>query len=729
MHINLRRILSLIMAASMLICLFPRQIKATAQDTLPSTSTEESLFTGMTEAEMNPAIETQQQENESLTGIQREPVSFYLINSKARAVVDKAVTRVNVSTGQYWYDLWYLNKWTASWNIWGSYWNQEFPYFEFASGAVGYCIQPYYSTIAMGKDRIPVTWDDIVVPYAAHSDGFEEEKAEGISLVMAYGSPNNGDTSSSGCFATAAMIWSIACGYVRSDGTIRDSETPFLAALKNGFWNDTVMYSEIETKYNELLVCLQNHGKIPSFSAGSRAELMDANTITLQYDTANGLYTASVTDTNGVLKYFNYQSSIDGLTFEKSGNTLTIKATPAAAEQLGSGSIINSRGHDISVGPDSVIVWNTEDNDAQAMITMPVAADPVSSYFTLTVPKGNVQILKTTEDGKNLSGWQFGIFSDAGCTSLISGPHTTDHNGSVTVTGLDTGTAWVKEIGHMDAVINAMYTCTSINPQKIAILSGQSAKVSFNNDLRLGACRIIKTATNGGSVAGWHFEVKHLSGTVIGNYVTDSTGIITLDLEPGAYTVTEVLEDNTLWQCITENPQTVTVEAGKTVEITFTNAPRPGEIRIHKVDTMGESLDGVEFLLEWSEDGINWSSVIYSDSTVPQIGGCTTEGLTDGKLVSNKNGFVTFSGLYPTLQYRLTETVTKEGYALLTDYAYEGRLSVENDLTVSLTVVNAEVFRLPETGSSSLALMHMCTLMCQSIGTGAIIYLHRKRYS
>ena len=91
------------------------------------------------------------------------------------------------------------------------------------------------------------------------------------------------------------------------------------------------------------------------------------DTVMLQYDADADMYTASVTDTNGILKYYNYQSAIEGLTFEKADNTLTITATPAAVAQLGSSGIINSRGHEVTVGPDSVIVWNTEGNDAQTI--------------------------------------------------------------------------------------------------------------------------------------------------------------------------------------------------------------------------------------------------------------------------------------------------------------------------------------------------------------------------
>ena len=1087
----LRRITSLVMALLVLVSLLPLQSFATEADSTQTPGNEESLSTETTaettEASVEPTEssepETVSPDEELLTGSQEEPISFYLLNNKARAIVDQAVTKVRVYTGEHWYDLWYFNKWTQSWEIWGSYWHSDVVYLVFASGTIGYCIQPYNSAAALNQDRVPVSWDDIVTPYRTSSDGFEEAKAQGISLAMAYGSPNNGDTSTSGCYATAAVIWGIGCGHIRPDGTIRDSESSFLDALLNGFWNDDEMASEIEQKYNELLVCLQNHGKIPSFSAGSRAELTDANTITLQYDAASGLYTASVTDTNGILKHFNYQSSVEGLTFEKSGNTLIVKATPAAVAQLGSSSVIHSRGHEVVVGPDSVIVWNTADNASQAMVTMNVAADPVPSYFTLAVPKGDVKIVKTTEDGKNLAGWQFGIYTDAACTTMISGPHTSGNDGTITVSGLDVGTVWVKEIGHSDAAINALYQCNSTNPQQVTVQSGQTATVSFRNNLRFGQCQIVKettnggskagwhftvkdsagkvvgsyvtdstgvitldlnpgtytvtetdgaykywvndptptktvtvkagqtakvtftnqwrgqaqivktatnggsvsgwhfevknsagkvvgnyttdatgiitldlepgtytvtetdgaykywvndptptktvvvkagqtakvtfqnqwrgqaqivkTATNGGSVSGWHFEVKDSNGTVIGNYVTDSTGIITLDLEPGTYTVTEtdgkyaywhndpnpsktvtvkagetasvafqnqwigkaeiiktatnggyvegweftitdadgntvgtyttdaagkilvdlnpgtytvqetdrqdpywycdtapqtitvkagetatvtfrnqwigkakiiktlanpeagtlkdwlfkitdangkdwgtygtddtgtilvdlepgtytiteILEADSLWQCATENPQTITVTAGQIAEVTFTNALRSGEIVIRKVNHEGQPLSGAEFLLEWSEDGINWQPVTYTESAVVSKGTCSSVDLQNGKLVSGEDGMVVFSGLYPGLQYQLTETKAPDGYQLLTDCAFAGVLPLDGNLVESLTVVNAPTFMLPETGSHDAVFLPISVILCLCLCAGLVIYLRKQ---
>ena len=158
--------------------------------------------------------------------------------------------------------------------------------------------------------------------------------------------------------------------------------------------------------------------------------------------------------------------------------------------------------------------------------------------------------------------------------------------------------------------------------------------------------------------------------------------------------------------------------------MSFTNALRPGKISIHKVDTRGESLDSTEFVLEWSEDGVNWQPVSYTDSTVPQIGGCTTAGLSEGgKLVTDETGLVSFEGLYPTLQYRLTETKAKDGYQLLADYAYVGGLSVEDELVVSLKVVNAEVFTMPETGSNTLIVQPWIVLALLCVSTLAVIQL------
>ncbi len=917
--------------------------------------------------------------------------------------------------------------------------------------------------------------------------GFSADQRVAIALTMLYGAPTKLWDESWGInatddwnlhnpnigyrFATQAIIWEFVQG-------LREPTPPY--KLNSTYWLDKaqgVCMSEdgktdhFMVAYNSIISDLQLHNTIPSFAgdfAATAPEIQLAGTST------------TVTDTNGVLGRFTFTGS-GGVSYSKNGNNLTITANGAIPTGVQSAS---------ATLPDAASslyeVWyNQYDKSKQVCIKVAIpASDPVPAYFKLKASNGSLSLKKTTEDGKNLAGWQFSIYSDQSCTNLISGPHTTDSSGNISVENLKAGQVWVKEIGHTNAEIAKLYYCGSTNPQSVTIVAGQAASVSFHNKLNMGVAKIvkvatnggsvagwhftvkdsagnvvgnyqtdssgiislsllpgaysvsetdgfykywvndpnptktvtvkanetatvtftnqyrgqaqiIKTATNGGSVAGWHFTVKDSAGNVVGNYVTDESGVITLDLEPGKFTVietdgkyaywhndpqptktvtvkagetakvtftnqwigkakivktstnggtvsgweftisdtngskigtyvtdttgtivvdlepgtykivesdkndpywycdtepktvtvkagetaevgfrnrwigkakivktttndgtvegweftiknskgdkigtyvtdstgtivvdlepgsytilesdrndpywhcdteaksitvkagetaevtflnewvgkakiiktlanpeagtvegwqftisrivgetdavylatvttgadgtisydlepgqyliTELIEENSLWECITDQSVVITVTAGQTTEVPFTNALRPGKISIHKVDTRGESLDSTEFLLEWSKDGVNWRPVSYTDSTVPQIGGCTSADLIEGgKLVTDETGLVSFEGLYPTLQYRLTETKAKNGYQLLQSSAYEGGLDVENELVVSLKVVNAEVFTMPETGGNTLIVQPWIVLALLCVSTLAVIQL------
>lgn len=364
-------------------------------------------------------------------------------------------------------------------------------------------------------------------------------------------------------------------------------------------------------------------------------------------------------------------------------------------------------------------------NDPNPVKTVTVKAGETAEVTFLNQWVGKANIIKTTTNGGTVEGWEFTITDADG---NIVGTYTTDDTGTILV-DLEPGTYTVQETDRDDP-----YWYCDTEPQTVTVKAGETASVTFENQW-IGKAKIVKTLDNpeAGSVEGWEFTIHKITengGAIRADYIatvtTGADGTILQDLEPGEYLITEIIPDDSLWQCTSEKSKTVIVEAGKTAEVSFSNALRPGEIRILKVDTEGNPLEGVEFLLEWSEDGINWSPVTYTDAAVPQIGGCTTEGVTDGKLVSDAEGLVTFSGLYPTLQYRLTETATRDGYQLLADYAYVGGLSVENDLTVTLTVVNAEMFRLPKTGSNSLALMPIALGLCLLTCAGTLLYLRKK---
>ena len=419
--------------------------------------------------------------------------------------------------------------------------------------------------------------------------------------------------------------------------------------------------------------------------------------------------------------------------------------------------------------------------------------------FTNKLNTGNISLTKTTEDSKNLSGWQFGIYSDSACTTLVSGPHSTDTSGKISVTGLTAGTYYVKELGHTDSATSALYYCSSTNPQSVTVTAGSTATVSFANELITGgvklvketntgknldgwkiglytdssctnavsgspfatgadgtvtvtgltpgtyyakeaavtdpywACdtavkplnvtangtatvtfsnthkgrgKIIKAMPDGGSAAGWEFEVRASDNSLIGTFVTGEDGTVLTDyLLPGTYTVKEIIPEGSPYTCDAPNPKTITIEAGKTAELTFTNRLKPGEILIQKVDIHGEPLAGAEFLLEWSEDGQQWQTVTYTDALDVSEGTCTSDGLADGKLTSGEDGVVRFTGLSPGSLYRVTETKAPEGYQLLSEPVHEGSIQKDGEYFIQLTVVNAPVFQLPMTGSTGYSAM------------------------
>ena len=92
-------------------------------------------------------------------------------------------------------------------------------------------------------------------------------------------------------------------------------------------------------------------------------------------------------------------------------------------------------------------------------------------------------------------------------------------------------------------------------------------------------------------------------------------------------------------------------------------------------------------------------------------GKCSNPNIEDGCLTSDKDGLLEWPDLHPGLYYRVTELEAPDGYTLLSEPAFEGKLPNE-ELTVSLRVVNCEIFTLPQTGSSAAAFFRISQLLC-----------------
>ena len=791
--------------------------------------------------------------------------------------------------------------------------------------------------------------------------------------------------------ATQILIYEIVCG-LRDPSSFNRNGSNECGTSGDVFYNAaSASVSGFTSCYNSLVSAIQSAKTIPSFCSSSRS---NAPVIQLSGDTGSAF------DSNGVLSAFSFSNG-NGAKFSKSGNTLNITETGDISEST----VFTATRYLPSASNSSYNIWYMSGSSYQTTISLYNAgSNGLNAYFKIKAPfLGNISLTKSTEDDLNLSGWKFGIYSDAACTNLVSGPYTTNSSGNLSVTGLNAGNYYVKELGNTDSSLDTLYSCASTNPQRVTITSGQTVSVSFYNKWNTGsvqlvkktntgenlggwkiglytdsACtkpvsgspfttgsdgtvtvsglqpgtlyakeipmddsywgfdtavktvviqanqtvsvtftnthygriQIVKTTNTGNNLGGWTFRVRDSNGKTVGDFTTDENGyaitgnlplgrytvvelptedaywagelgfhtvlvtggkdavdiwlnreqglvwiykktntgesvegwhitiysdaectqevgtvitnadgkaghylspgtyyaketgdelgrfedeywmvdetvqkieilphqdteitftnvqygklkiqksvegdgslagwefrvtdahgntvegspftsgedgvILTANLLPGEYTVEELLSEDSLYQCKSENPQKISVVQGQTAEVSFVNALRPGTISVKKVDITGSPLAGATFLLEWSEDGDTWQPVQYSEAMTK--GGCSAEGLTDGCLTSGENGVLQWTGLHPGLQYRLTETKAPEGFKLLTEAAFTGTIPTDT-LSIELTVVNARIFTMPETGAVSGAVVHILGIVT-AVGSLAMFELRRKK--
>lgn len=375
---------------------------------------------------------------------------------------------------------------------------------------------------------------------------------------------------------------------------------------------------------------------------------------------------------------------------------------------------------------------------------------PFTTTVTYTVENkplaGNIRIVKTATYGGTVAGWKFTIYTDSSCRTVATFTDgskaqnlTTDSSVTITTKDLTPGTYYVKETGYPAGHSSYYWNELPATAQAVTVTAGSTSSVSFLNNW-YGHIGIQKTLENpeAGTPSGWIFDIysdSSCTSPVEGNLITDAFGYIYSEkLTPGTYYVKEVGYTGSVifdyWFCANSNPKMVTVTAGQTAMVTFDNALRPGKITVHKTDGTGRNLAGVTFLLEYSTDGGNtWYPVTYTTSQFVRIGTCTSAGLVNGTLTTGFDGNVTFEGLYPLHDYRLTEVSTLSGYQLLTEPIYVGELPLEKDLELGFTVVNHMIPTLPATGSNGILRLFAIAVTLAVVGTMLIVSSKRRKNS
>ena len=530
---------------------------------------------------------------------------------------------------------------------------------KYVNGALAYCIQP------------GVRSDDSS-NYVQGSSGcwynLPASVQSGIALALACGYPSAeygtayGDSNSSDIIgaekwaATQAVIWDLICEY-RSPYDYRSwGSSPFYNCV------DTSRYPTFALWYSEIIDAMQSATDIPSFAATSSRW---CDTIELAKD-SSGNYSASVTDSNGVLGDFNFSSnSGNGITFSQKGNTLTITATPEAAKNLNTEKTYSATGSAYGIDPDeAVLCWYDSTGKYQSLASYTgTGLDPVRAYIkikaTVTEDKGSLTINKTDADtGKALAGVTYRLYDSAGNKIADA---TTGANGKAVFSDLPLGSYSYQEISAPEGYV--------VDDTKYPITITASAldiTATRTNALGKAGVEISKVDADSKSpLQGAGFRLYDASGSQVAEGYTDANGKLSFTgLKLGSYTCKEFQAPTGYELDETAFPVTLN-QNGQVLKGTRENKLITGSIEILKVDAdTKKPLAGVVYRL-FDADGNK-----------------IADGTTDA------NGKLTFDNLKPG-SYSYQEISTMDGYQL-DETKYDFSLTSEN-LNVKVTRENKPV--------------------------------------
>ena len=564
---------------------------------------------------------------------------------------------------------------------------------KYADGAVAYCIEPGVHSDDSGtyKEGSSASWYNL--PASVQS---------GIALAMSLGYPSadygavSGDRNSSAIInaekwaATQAIIWELICEY-RNAYTYDDwGYSPFYGCV------DTSRYPTFELWYDEIAAAMQNATMIPSFAEYAPHW---CDTIELRRNAA-GSYTATVTDTNGVLSAYNFAAnSGSGIAFSRKGNTLTITATAAAAKNLDTEKTYSATGSAYEIDPDrAVICWYDRTGRYQAMAGYTgVGRDPVKAYIKIKAveEKGSLTINKVdAETGKSLAGVTYRLF-DANGKKVAD--MTTGADGKAVFKDLTQGKYSYQEIRTPSG-----YVVDKTKYQITISATALNITAKRTNARAKGSLTINKVdADTGKALAGVTYRLYNSAGKKVANAITGADGkAVFKDLPQGKYSYQEIRAPSGYVVDKTKYQITITAMA---LNITQkrTNALAKGIITVRKVDATGAPLAGAELLLETSADGKTWTEV--------------------SRVTTDKTGIAKWNGLKIGVQYRITEVKAPARYTLLTEPLFTGTLDSSNrDITI--TACNNAGFVLPFTGGNGF----IASIMFVALALMAGVYFCKK---
>lgn len=413
---------------------------------------------------------------------------------------------------------------------------------------------------------------------------------------------------------TQHLVWLASESYITVDGTNWswgsgiDNDVERMANLA---YNGSV----VRSYYAELKDRLLRSEIVPSF-AGKSSDGSDAQEIDLQL--VNGKYTATVTDTNGVLDLFDFQQA--GFDISRNGNTLAISASTLPEQEttiIGAGYTVGDK--------NSIAVW--EDRDQQANIqhqaTCP-GTTKTMAYIKIKgeKPKYTVTLTKTSADVKITNGnvnysLEGAVYNVYKAYANPNHDYTNDPLVATFTTQKDGHATLSKKLENDDYVTIEQvaplgYTLdTSVHRFSV---DGKNTDIPVVDDP--GQIRLIirkkdsttgnSTASGNASLAGAVYRVSYLENgaTTYKDITTNSAGVADLrDIPLGLVSVQEI--SSPAGYKLDTRVHTYEVHPSQTTPITselepadFTEEVMKGQIALHKqyetLDDLAEE-QGAEF--------------------------------------------------------------------------------------------------------------------------------------
>lgn len=485
----------------------------------------------------------------------------------------------------------------------------EFPLYDIYRNGVSY---PAYC-LQHGKGR---------VNNGAYVQRDNYGMTEAMRRIIAYGYNTTNSLGKNDWYSDATaktmvtqhLVWLASEGYITVDGTNWswgsgiDNDVERMANLA---YNGSV----VRSYYAELKDRLLRSEIAPSF-AGKSSDGSDAQEIDLQL--VNGKYTATVTDTNGVLDLFDFQQA--GFDISRNGNTLMISTNTLPEQEttiIGAGYTVGDK--------NSIAVW--EDRDQQANIqhqaTCPGTTQTMA-YIKIKgeKPKYTVTLTKTSADVKitngnanySLEGAVYNVYkayvnpNHDYTNDPVVATFTTQKDGHATLSKkLENGDyVTIEQVAPLGYTLDTSVHRFSVDGKNTDIPvvddPGRIRLIIRKKDSTTGS----STASGNASLAGAVYRVSYLENgaTTYKDITTNSVGVADLrDIPLGLVSVQEI--SSPAGYKLDTRVHTYKVHPSQTTPITFELEPADfteevmkGQIALHKqYETLDEPADeqGAEF--------------------------------------------------------------------------------------------------------------------------------------